>query len=110
MKAYKKRMKGSWNCGKRNKGDGEERQYAKREIKALQAQMKADYQEKHHKGKRTRNPRARLEHRIAWYEERIAWYERQKADYTFSTCSYFRDSLREAKKELKELIAKEKAK
>lgn len=107
MKAYKKRAKASWNAGKRGKSnsDGTERQFSKKEITQQQAEEEWDYLEKYHKGKRTRNEKARLEHRIFWYEERIEFWKRHKLS---GNASYFHDALRKAKKELAELIEKEK--
>ena len=56
---YKKRMKGHWQQGKGCKGDSEERQYAKREIAQALAADEEGYLERHHKGARTKNERAR---------------------------------------------------
>ncbi len=69
--SYKKRMKGDWNQGKACKGDGEERMYAKEEIKEFLKEMDEDYQAPYKKSKRKRNDKARLEHRIAWCEQAL---------------------------------------
>jgi len=64
--SYKKRLKGHWTQGKRYKGDGEERAYAKEEIAEFLREMDADYLTPYKKSKRRRNEKARLLHRIAW--------------------------------------------
>ena len=74
---YNKRMKGHWTQGKSCKGDGEERQYSKLEIKQALKEAEDDYLIKH-KGKRKKNHKASLEYRIAWYK--AALEERKKID------------------------------
>jgi hypothetical protein len=107
---YKKRMKGNWQQGKGYKGDSEERMYARKEIEqAIQAE-EDDYLEKYHKGARTRNEKARLEHQIAWYTQVLAETDRRMAaegkvpNWESSFASYFRDSLKKAKKKYEEMF------
>lgn len=105
MKAYNKRMKGSWTQGKGYKGDGAERQYSKFEIRQELAAAEEGYLERYHKGGRTRNNKAHLEYRVRWHEQALAtensWYgDRWK--------NYLRDGLEKAKKKLAECIAKGK--
>lgn len=106
MQAYKKRAKGGWRQGKGCKGDGEERQYSKLEIKQQLAEAEENYLDKYHKGARTKNMRARLEYRIKWYEEITAKYNGK----TSVMGGWMMDGLRRAKKDLAELEAKEKKK
>lgn len=100
-KLYLKRLKGNWRQGKRYKGDGVERQYAKEEIRKELAMAEDDYLEKHHKGARTKNHLARLEYRVKLYEDTLA---RHGSD---SLCSYLRSGLQEAKKALKKHLKEE---
>lgn len=98
--AYKKRAKASWNQGKGAKGDSEERQYSRREVREQLAQAEETYLHHHHKGARTRNEKARLEYRVSWYEQRLErWAKLGTSD---SMLSYFRSELRRAQKELAE--------
>lgn len=99
---YRKRARAGWRSGKgaKDSSDAEERQYAKREIKQMIAEMDADYLAKH-RGKRKHNRRAQLEYRITWYEEILA-----KGKSSFID-NYFRRSLAEYKKKLQVLIDKE---
>lgn len=94
--SYKKRMKGSWNQGKAYKGDGEERAYARTEIKQFVKEMDENYQEPYKKSKRRRNEKARLEHRIKWCEQALARYKVIKDDW-FS--KWIRSDLEKAKKQ-----------
>ena len=100
-KPYTKRMKGNWNQGKRCKGDAEERQYAKAEIKQELEANDENYLVKH-KGKKKKNEKARLEHWIDWYEKTIQEYERRGTGHG-SHPNYLRDSLRKAKMKLEKL-------
>ena len=106
MRTYRKRAKGSWRHGKgcKTQSDSEERQYSKREIKQLLSEAEESYLERHHKGKRTKNEKARLEYRISWYERVIKEWERRGT--SDSMMHYFRDGLRKAHKELEELLNK----
>lgn len=104
MKAYRKRMKGSWNAGKACKGDKAERQYAKQEIKQLLASNEHDYMERYHKGARTKNMKARLEYRIRWFEQVLAL----RADRSDSFTHYLRDGAVKARAALAKFIEKEK--
>ena len=70
--SYKKRLKGGWNQGKGCKGDGEERLYAKAEIRQFVKEMDEDYLQPYKKSKRARNDKARLEHKIAWCEQALS--------------------------------------
>lgn len=101
---YNKRMKGCWRQGKGCKGDSEERQYSKLEIKQQLAEDEENYLHKYHKGARTKNMRARLEYRIRWYEELNARY---KDNATSVFGHWFMDGLRKAKEELAKLDRKE---
>lgn len=105
MKAYRKRAKGSWNVGKGAKGDGPERQFSKREIQQQLAEAEKNYLVKYRKSARARNEMARLEYRIKWYEERLAFWTGRT---TGSMMSYFREALRNAKKDLAQHQAKKK--
>lgn len=100
--AYRKRMKGDWRQGKRHKGDAEERQFAKREIQQQLDADEEDYLERYHKGKRTKNEKARLEYRIAWYQLAIA-----KGDGGHMWIHYLQSGLQQAKKDLNKLLEKE---
>ena len=103
MSTHTKRAKGNWCQGKKHKGDSEERQYAKGEIKQ-ELESDASGLVKH-RGKRKRNDKARLEYRIAWYEQAIQQYERQyKRSDSYSNS--LRDGLRTAQKEYKEKYSK----
>lgn len=104
MQAYKKRAKGGWRQGKGYKGDGEERQYSKTEIRQQLAEAEENYLEKYHKGARTKNMRARLEYRISWYEELNAKY---KGSATSVFGHWFMEGLKKAKEQLAKLEAKE---
>lgn len=99
MQAYKKRTKGNWKQGKGAKGDGEERQYARREIVQMLRELHADYREQYRKAGRTPNLKARLEYRICWYEEVLA----RHGERSDSFHSYMRDGLIKAKARLKNL-------
>lgn len=104
--SYKKRMRAGWRQGKSCKGDGEERQYAKQEIKQSLAEMDASYLEKH-KGKRKPNHRARLEYEIRWYEDTLsAKWRKGSPDDWFA--NHMRDRLKKAKAKLKKLLAESK--
>ena len=61
------------------------------------AQMESNYLEKYHKGKRTKNHLARLDHRIEWYESMASsqWH----GDWFTNHC---RQRLRELRMERKE--------
>lgn len=103
--AHTKRAKGNWCQGKKHKGDGSERQFAKEEI-ALELEGDLTGLTKH-RGKRRKNEKARLEYRIAWYEQTIEKYERdykdRRADSFLST---LQDALRVAKQEYDEKYKK----
>lgn len=99
MHVYKKRLKAGWNCGKSAKGDGEERQYAKREIKEMIEECDEDFTYRYAKAGRTPNMQARLEHSIVWYEAVIARGDRHSDWFT----SYARDALVKAKAKLAKL-------
>ena len=103
MQAYKKRAKGGWRQGKGCKGDGEERQYSKVEIKQQLAEAEENYIHRYHKGARKKNMRQRLEYRVKWYEEILARYKNSPSIMD----TWFRRDLEKAKKELEELNAKE---
>lgn len=100
---YKKRMKGSWNQGKRHKGDSEERQYAKKEVEES-IKYDVEGQPVRHKGKRKRNKKASLEYRISWYTQTIEKYERMERNGSF--LNSLREGLKVAKKEYKEKYEK----
>jgi hypothetical protein len=102
---YKKRMKGNWNQGKACKGDGEERQAAKKEIKELIAECDADYKTRYQKSKRSRNEKVRLQHWIAWYTQRVEDSKRSGRRDIIST--WMREGLAKAEKKLAELLKKE---
>lgn len=102
MNPYRKRLKAGWNVGKGAKGDGEERQYAKREIEQELAAAEESYLERHHKGKRTRNMRAHLEYRVKWYEAYLSTHPR-----IAKLNSWLYKSLQDAKEELAAFLAKE---
>lgn len=95
---YKKRAKSNWRQGKGYKGDSEEREYAKKEIEET---IQHDVLERplRYKGKRKRNKKASLEHRISWCQQKIEELERQ--GYKGSSVDYLRDLLRKARKEYK---------
>ena len=65
-------MRGNWSEGKRYKGDGEERAYAKAEIAQFLREMDENYQTTYKKSKRSRNEKARLLHRIEWCRAALA--------------------------------------
>lgn len=98
MRAYRKRLKANWNVGKGAKGDGEERQYAKKEIQNMLAEAEDNFFHKYRKEKRTRNERARLEYQIKWYEEFIARRPGVKG-----VGAWFQESLEKAKAKLAKL-------
>lgn len=104
MKPYKKRLKGNWRQGKRYKGDSEERQFAKSEIKQQLAEEDEKYLDKHHKGARTKNVKARLEHQVKLYEQ-VLERPRHASDWL---SNYFRDALKKARKKLNEFLKEEK--
>lgn len=104
MKAYRKRAKGSWNVGKGAKGDGEERQFSKLEIREAIATDEEAYLEKYRKGKRNRNEKARLEYRVQYYEALVRGWEARGTSERMMT--YFRNELSEAKKGLSEFTKK----
>lgn len=108
MKPYKKRLKGGWRQGKAYKGDGEERQYAKAEIKQAIKELEADYKDKYKKSQRKRNEIARLEYRIKWCDETIARYGPRTSDWGKRFEEYCRDDKRKAVKRLAELKALKK--
>jgi predicted nuclease with TOPRIM domain len=93
---YRKRMKGDWNQGKACKGDSEERQYSKREIQEQLDEAEEKYLHRYHKGKRTKNEKARLEYRIHWYQQALERYRELGGSYA----SHLEDGLVKAKKEL----------
>src|SRR5271165_673502 len=105
---YKKRLKAGWNQGKRCKGDGEERQYVKKEISTAVKEYDEDYVSPYKKGKRKRNRKLQLEHRIAWYEEVLAKYASRGQDTL--TSGWFRIALKEAKEKYAKLLEEEKKK
>lgn len=98
--SYKKRMKGNWTQGKGCKGDGEERMYAREEIRQFLKEMDEDYQAPYKKSKRRRNEKARLLHRIHWCEQALSRYKDR--GYGDSFASWIRDDLRKAKKQYEE--------
>lgn len=102
-KPFKKRLKGNWTQGKRYKGDGFERQFSKREIKQLLAEEEEGYLDRHHKGARSRNEKARLEYRVDWYERSLA-QDRHGDQWA----NYMRSGLKEAKAALKKFEMKER--
>jgi len=104
MNDHKKRSKGDWRQGKGYKGDGEERQFSKNEVKQQLAEDEETYLDRH-KGKKKRNKLASLEYRVKWYEETIAKYEKDNKNSML--CNWFRDSLEKTKKQLAELKKKQ---
>ena len=103
---YKKRSKGSWGQGKKHKGDGEERQYAEKEISMTLGEQAEDHKLPYKKSRRNRNKIARLEYRINWYEEMLA--KRVGDNYSSGFTRMFRESLNQAKKQLAKLKSKKK--
>ena len=104
---YKKRLKGSWTQGKRYKGDGDERQYAKAEIKQQLVEAEENYLDKYHKGSRRKNIKARLEYRVKWYEEALARRtDHQRLGDWWG--NYLRDGLKKAKIHLEKYLEREK--
>lgn len=99
---YKKRAKGSWNQGKRCKGDSEERAFSRREVADQLAEAEDDFLHRHKKAPR-RNQRARLEYRVAWYEQALS--ARKGRDDSFT--GHLTRGLRESRKELRELDVRE---
>jgi phage terminase Nu1 subunit (DNA packaging protein) len=101
---YKKRAKGNWCQGKGYKGDSEERQFSKTEIKE---QIKYDLEglPVRHKKKRKRNKKASLEHQIEWYAQRVA--QRESSGHSSdSFTNYLRDGLKKVKDEYNEKYGK----
>lgn len=100
---YKKRMKGNWNQGKGCKGDSEEREYAKEEIRQAVKEMDEDYVSTYKKSKRVRNEKARLEHRIKWCLARIEFWRKHtgKSDWI---SNWIRDTLRESREKYEKLF------
>lgn len=102
---HKKRAKGNWRQGKGYKGDSEERGYAKQEI---EDELEIDATGiTPHRGRRKRNYKAILEHRIAWYQQTIEKYQR---DYKITGDSFLfslREGLKVAQKEYREKYKKE---
>jgi hypothetical protein len=98
---YNKRQKGGWNGGKANKGNrkAREREYVKKDIKQQIDEQDPEYRV--HYNKRTPNRKARLEYEVGFYERLIKKYKDNKINSRFA--NWFRDSLRKAKKKLKEL-------
>lgn len=102
--SYKKRLKGHWTQGKRYKGDGEERAFAKEEIAEFLREMDADYQAPYRKSKRKRNEKARLLHRIEWCRATLARHKtsgRAPSDW-FS--NWIRSDLEKALKKYEKLF------
>lgn len=100
---YKKRAKGNWNQGKGHKGDGDERQFSKKEI----GEMVEEIEENHlvrYKSRRKRNRKASLEHTISWYKEKINEHKNagRTKDYYIG---YLITGLEAAEKEYKEKYA-----
>lgn len=98
MDPHNKRAKGNWQQGKRYKGDSSERQFSKREAKQQLAEDEENYLERHHKGKRTRNEKARLEYRVQWYAQAL---ERSTGGQSWD--SYLRSGLNSARAKLTKL-------
>lgn len=102
MKAYKKRAKGSWHAGKSYKGDSEERQFSKREIRQLLREDEEEFLYRHRKSPRARNEQARLEYRVFWYSKSVEYWDRNKNSGSF--VSYLRSGLKEAQAALKKFL------
>lgn len=107
MKEYKKRAQGSWNKGKGNKGDGAERQVAKRYITSALSGTEEKIRGKNKTNrKKAKNKKASLEARINWYERTIAVWEKAKSSDSF--LSHLRFGLELSKKELEEKLGRKK--
>jgi hypothetical protein len=100
-------MKGGWHQGKACKGDGEERQYSKKEIQQMVAEMEEDFLYKY-RGKGKPNMKARLEYRIRWCEERLAEHKNREQNDGWRSwfSNWIRSDLEKSRKQLKELLKK----
>ncbi len=114
MKSYKKRAKSGW-AGKtemKTTGIRKERQFERQEVKSLldEHRQGEDFRYKH-VGKRNKNEKIRMEHRIYWYERIIEKYKRMREERKaqgFSTSlsywgdGYWESSLNKLKKKYEE--------
>jgi hypothetical protein len=98
---YKKRAKGSWSVGKDQKAasNAEERQYEKTEIE--QAIKETDPKFRVKKGKRKKNKRASLEHRLEWYQQRLDEALRTKQDSSW--VQMMRNGIKRTKERIEDL-------
>jgi len=101
--SYKKRDIGGWNQGKACKGTrkAKEREFIKQDVDQQIVEQNDDYRVKY-KGKRNKNIKARLEHRIKWYQSIIDRYKKMNIKSSMLVSWMYKDLERDRKK-LKEM-------